>query len=111
LGIGGKAGHIGKLIFFRGEAETAAIAGHTELPRWQWHHVALVRDGLAVRVYLNGRLEVDSKLTAKAAPAGMGELFLGGRCDNSANWEGRLDEAAVFDRALSGREVAKLAGK
>lgn len=111
LGIGGKAGPTGKLIFFRGEAQTAAIAGHTELPRWQWHHVALVRDGLAVRVYLNGRLEVDSKLTAKAAPAGMGELFLGGRCDNSANWEGRLDEAAVFDRALSGREVAKLAGK
>ena len=33
-------------------------------------------------------------------------LFLGGRCDNFANFEGRLDEVAVFDRALTSGEVA-----
>ena len=35
-------------------------------------------------------------------------LFLGGRHDNQSNWEGRLDEAAIFDRALSAAEVKAL---
>jgi hypothetical protein len=38
-------------------------------------------------------------------------LFLGGRSDNSDNWEGRLDEVAVFDRALNAEEIAKLSLK
>ena len=44
-------------------------------------------------------------------PSGFGQLFLGGRSDNAANWEGRLDEIAVFNRALTAREVSRLAGK
>ena len=30
--------------------------------------------------------------------------------DIAANWEGRLDEIAVFDRALTAEEIAKLGG-
>jgi len=111
LGIGGKSGHTGKLVFFRGENVGTAVAGRTEIPRWQWHHVALVRDGQKARAYLDGQLEIETTLPAKSAPSGFGQLFLGGRSDNAANWEGRLDEIAVFDRALTTREVSKLAGK
>ncbi|MBM3869918.1 MAG: LamG domain-containing protein, partial [Verrucomicrobia bacterium] len=111
LGIGGKSGHIGKLVFFRGTDATSAVAGRTEIPRWQWHHVVLVRDGLKVRAFLDGQLEIETTLPVKSAPAGFDHIFLGGRSDNSANWEGRLDEVAVFDRALTAREVSKLAGK
>ena len=32
--------------------------------------------------------------------------FLGGRCDNFSNFEGRLDEIAIYGRALSAGEVA-----
>jgi hypothetical protein len=35
-------------------------------------------------------------------------VFVGGRSDNEANWEGRLDEVAVFDRALGAKELEKL---
>jgi len=111
LGIGGKSGHTGKLVFFRGDDAGGIVAGKTEIPRWQWHHVTLVRDGQQVRAYLDGQLELETKLSAKSAPSGFGQLFLGGRSDNAANWEGRLDEIAVFDRALTAREVSKLAGK
>jgi hypothetical protein len=34
--------------------------------------------------------------------------FFAGRSDNDSNWEGRLDEVAVFDRALGAEEIAKL---
>ena len=43
-------------------------------------------------------------------PPTVGQLFVGGRCDSDSNFEGRLDEAALYDRALSADEVAKLYG-
>jgi hypothetical protein len=55
-------------------------------------------------VYLNGKLEIEG-----SAPAvEISELMLGGRSDNDSNWEGRLDEIAVFDRSLSPKEIGTL---
>lgn len=107
LGIGGKSAHTGRLMFFHGDNAAAATAGKTVIPRWQWQHVVLVREGQAVRVYLNGQLEIETK-TATDFPAGLDQCFFGGRSDNDSNWEGRLDEIAVFSRALSAKEVARL---
>ncbi len=112
LGIGGTAGDAGKLIFLHGNPDAGAnpVAGHTELGRWNWNHVVLVRDGDVVRVYLNGRF--DPEIEA-ASPAGflakLDQWFFGGRCDGVSNWEGRLDEIAVFDRALLPQEIRELA--
>ncbi len=35
--------------------------------------------------------------------------MFGGRSDNDSNWEGRLDEVAVFPRVLSVAEIRRLA--
>ncbi len=110
LGIGGKSGHTGRLIFFHGDDAKSVIAGKTEIPRWQWQHVALVRDGGDVRVYLNGQLDLEAK-TSTDSLASLRQCFFGGRSDNDSNWEGRLDEIAVFDRALSTAEIATLGPK
>ena len=110
LGIGGKSGNTGRLIFFHGDDSNTVAAGKTEIPRWQWQHVVLVRDGERVRVYLNGQLDLETK-TATGALASLRPCFFGGRSDNDSNWEGRLDEIAVFDRALSAAEVEKLLAK
>ncbi len=110
LGIGGKSGNTGRLIFFNGTDEKTSVAGKTEIPRWQWQQVTLVRDDDAVRVYLNGNLEIET--TSRHDPfEPLGECFFGGRSDNDSNWEGRLDEIAIFDRALSADEVSKLVVK
>jgi hypothetical protein len=110
LGIGGTEAHEGKLFFATGGDTKAALAGRTEIERWTWNHVVLVRDGDHVRVYLNGRTEqpeIDG--TAKwTIPASLEQLFVGGRNDRTANFEGRLDEVSVYDRALTPDEVAKL---
>lgn len=108
LGIGGRSGHTGKLVFFHGGDERAAVAGKTEIPRWQWQHVVLVRDGATVRVYLNGQREIETQ-AAPGALTAQAFGFFGGRSDNDSNWEGRLDEIAVFDRALTDAEAARLA--
>jgi hypothetical protein len=166
LGIGGKKDAQGKLIFHSGAVGRAKpsealgpgphaepLAGTTDIPLRTWHHVALVRDGSKVTVYLDGKQEIageaaitlplpsgegggegaPSKLPlppgeggGEGAPSklplppgeGGGEgaqkgaapgplIFLGGRCDNIANFAGKLDEVALFPRALPADEIAK----
>ena len=62
-----------------------------------WYHVVLVRDGRKVAVYLNGNTE----------PDGPERLFVGGRNDNFANFAGKIDEVAFYDRVLTPDEVAR----
>ena len=106
LGIGGTSGHTGRLIFFHGNDASEITGGSTYIARWQWNHVAFVRDGKVVRAYLNGRLEFEA--TTDASVQSIDTLFIGGRSDNHANWEGRLDEVAVFNRSLNAKEISKL---
>ncbi|MBC8326402.1 MAG: hypothetical protein H8E27_12335 [Verrucomicrobia subdivision 3 bacterium] len=98
LGLNAK----GHLIFRSGQKTHTGKAPAT---RWQWHHAVLVRDGDLVRAYLDGKLQIEAKA---AALLPVETIFLGGRHDNESNWEGRLDEAAVFDRALTAAEVRTL---
>ncbi len=106
LGVGGTNGSPGRLVFFHGADPATAVAGTTVIPRWTWHHVVFVRDGAAVRVYLGGKPEIDAKVASASGPGG---FFFGGRSDGDSGWEGRLDEIAVFDRAISPREIRSLA--
>jgi hypothetical protein len=111
LGIGGLAAAPGKLIFQHGDGRDGAkpLAGRTEIARWTWNHAVFVRDGQAVRVYLNGAAQPEIETDSPAdLPPAVEQLFFGGRGDNQSNWEGRLDEIAVFDRALSADEIARL---
>lgn len=107
LGIGGSSGNPGKLVFFSGNDPSGAVFGKAEIPRWEWRQVVFVREGESVRIYLNGKLEIEAKAASELTPE-VDRFFLGGRSDNSANWEGRLDEIAIFDRSLTAEEVAKL---
>jgi len=107
LAIGGTEGHTGKLIFQNGGKSDQALGGSTVIERWTWYHVVLVRDGDKVSVYLNGNREIDGKAKTPIPPT-VAQVFVGGRCDSESTFEGRIDETAVYDRALTADEVAKL---
>ncbi len=105
LGVGGTSAHTGKLILQLGSQP--AVGGQTELERWTWNHVLLVRDESAVRVYLNGKAEPEIEVAVDAAaPQWADELFFGGSSAGGFNWEGKLDEIAVFPRAVDPSELA-----
>ncbi|MCP5556454.1 MAG: hypothetical protein H7A55_01760 [Verrucomicrobiaceae bacterium] len=104
LGVAGKGDHAGRLLIQAGQGGEANLYGKTEIPRWNWVNVVLVVDGTTARVYLNGNLEIEGEV----APCKIPQSFFGGRSDNESNWEGRLDEIAVFDRALDAGEIARL---
>jgi len=107
LGIGGSAASPGRLIFSNGHQPNQLLSGTTEINVRTWNHIVLVRDGRRVRVYLNGnvRPEIAGELEV-TAPATAAHFFLGGRNDNVANFEGKLDEVAVYGRALTDEEVS-----
>lgn len=100
LGIGGTATPEaqGRLILFNGNRRNELLAGKTAIPLREWQHVALVREGNKARVYLNGQLEFSGELARTDNP-GLA-TFIGGRTDNFCNFEGKIDEVAVFDYPL-----------
>jgi hypothetical protein len=109
LGLGGAGNHPGKLVFLQGDPAAGAslVAGRSDIPRWTWNHVLLTRDGATVRIYLNGHPQPEIELSAPVTvPPGFDQFFFGGRSDRQSNWEGRLDEIAVFDRVVSPAELA-----
>lgn len=110
FGVGGTATEPGKLVYLQGDGQDAKPkVGRTVIDRWTWNHVVFVREGNRVRLYLNGNPKPDLEVESPPSPAAIKQLFFGGRCDNEANWEGRLDEIALFDRALTAKEVKTLA--
>ncbi len=105
LGIGGNAASRGKLIFYNGDTKRELLAGTTELELKTWYHVAMVRDGSHVRVYLDGDLEPEIDAAATITRPENSLVYVGGRSDGRFNFEGKIDEVAVFDRVLPTRGI------
>ena len=107
LGIGGTHIGVGRLVVYQGNLSKGLLTGLARVEPKSWHHVAMVRDGERIRVYLNGnpKPDIDGKF-ARSYPKGHPQFFLGGRNDNFANLQGRLDEVALYDRALTPEEVS-----
>ena len=77
--------------------------------RWKWHHLVATRDGANVRILLDGK-SMETTLASVSDASSPDTFFFGGSCtgDGDGNFEGRLDEIAVFDRALSKEGIATL---
>ncbi len=109
LGIGGSLQPEldGKLFFFNGNDRNTLLRGHTDLAWREWHHVVFVRDGRKIVVYLNGGTTPEISGEADVTLASDEKsFFLGGRCDRFSNFEGKMDEIAVYDRSLRPEEAA-----
>lgn len=94
-----------------------AVRDSQALPLRSWHHVAFVADGQMLRLYRNGRevdaqpyerLHRDPRITALAIGT---KLNLSGNSPEERDynmWDGRLDELAIFNHALTADEVLSL---
>jgi MSHA biogenesis protein MshQ len=87
--------------------------GTTDLRDDTWHHLAWVRDKAtnANYMYIDGRLEATNP-TLGTDITFVTPHFIGG--DNRANppnFHGLMDDARIYDRALSQEEIAWLADR
>ena len=99
-----------------GDMEKVRFNRTEDVPLGRWYHVAVVADGATVRLFLDG-VEADVRPCDGVLASPPGEhLILG--CDNLAHdpkgmrlasfWGGRIDELAIFHRALSLEEIKRL---
>ncbi|MCP5555534.1 MAG: LamG domain-containing protein [Verrucomicrobiales bacterium] len=110
LGIAGTAGRKGpgRLVFQHGRSGVLH-EGRSEIPRWSWIQVVMVRQGEDVSVYLNGSEEPEISAKEMADfPPGLDQIMIGGRADGTDGWEGRLDEISIFPRALNKAEIGEI---
>ncbi len=111
LYIGGTSAGAGRICFSSGNGATRLLIGKSSIAPKTWHHLALVRKGRQVVVYLDGNPEPEISGEAEGdASARVQSIQVGGRSDGLAEFEGKIDEVAVFDRALSAQEIAEHVG-
>jgi hypothetical protein len=104
--IGGIEAAGGKLIFGSGISDNV-LFGRTSINLKTWHHLAFVRDGRKVNIYLDGQNNPEiSEEASGDFSSGADEIFIGRRADDSPTFEGRIDEVAIYSRALSAEEIA-----
>ena len=101
LGITGSHGEPGRLFFAAGDA--APLVGKSALLFKDWHHIALVREERRIAIFLDGKLELSGEAPASTQGA---PVHFGGNPADGSTLEGRIDEAAVFNRALSADEIS-----
>ncbi len=88
------------------------LSGDEILAAGQWVHLAATFDGTTMRLYMNGRLCGEMERTGELIPA-EGRLVLGNYdVGHRSRFEGLLDEARVYRRALGPEEIrAHAAGR
>lgn len=96
LAIGGTKDTPGRLTF-------GSLVGQTTLAAKTWTYVALVRNGASVKVYLNGHNEPE--LSGEVAPDATSVMCVGSGGEKSTTFEGKIDEIALYKRALSTSEI------
>ncbi|MCA9084811.1 MAG: hypothetical protein KDA81_12180 [Planctomycetaceae bacterium] len=103
LGLCGSGPAPGTLVL---QTPQKTVNGQDVIERWTWNHVALVKAGTQITAFLNGVPQATIEQTGTAN--GRLATFIGSRCDGDSSWEGRLDEVAIFDRALDANEIREL---
>lgn len=71
--------------------------------RDRWHHLAVTRSGSSYTFYVDGR-PLSSATNALPVPDANGPLTIG-QAENLGFIHGRMDEAAIYNRALSAGEI------
>ncbi len=104
LMIGGAGPASGKLIFRAGKSDPATSTGTSQIASKTWNHLALVRNGQQVNVYLNGRPDPEISVSTEAPPLSDQFIIAAGQ-DAQNSFEGRIDDVVIYDRPLPPDEI------
>lgn len=103
----------GKLRFHTYSSAAKEVYTQNPVSRNEWHHIAAVRNGTALQIYVDGSLEnqaieavqnVDSSANTYIAQ----DPFTLSVYGNDDHYDGIIDHAYIYNRAPSAEEVALL---
>jgi hypothetical protein len=89
------------------EGELQSVSSDASLPLQTWRQVAMTFDGRQLRIYENGQLAASAS-SLPMADSISESLWFGTDAEGLRLWNGRIDELALFDRALSDAEITDL---
>lgn len=102
---GRKAGdRSGRLVLRSGQQ---SFVGKTPISTGYWQQIVMVRDGHRVRVYLDGRSEPEIDAETDL-PNRLERLLIGSDGATGPTFDGKIDEVALFARALPPADVVEL---
>jgi len=76
----------------------------TSIPLNQWIHLAFVYDGTYAKGYVNGQLDKSEDIGSFKIRTSTRPLYVG-RLQTSYNFDGLIDDARVYNRALTQEEI------
>jgi hypothetical protein len=75
-----------------------------------WHHIALVKNGAAKEIWVDGLQRMTGTNTAPIT-SGFSTMYIGGAAANTGEYvNGDIDDFAIFSSALTPAEIASLSG-
>ncbi|MCH8913603.1 MAG: LamG domain-containing protein, partial [Planctomycetes bacterium] len=107
FGVWEESGNGKKIVFQQLNDSLGVVVNVTsnavvELNRW--HYIVATLEGSTARIYIDGRL--DAQGSRNGAPGiDTQPLTIGKLPDHHAFFPGRLDEVAIYNRALSATEI------
>jgi hypothetical protein len=106
---GNVPGHV-TLAFHRGFWQDVVVS-NAALQDNVWYHIAGTYDGTTAKVYINGALDKSVPASGAITASTQGPLYIGGDVVNSSveRFRGLIDEPSLYNRALTGAEIASIA--
>jgi hypothetical protein len=95
------------------DGEDYRFASNTVFQSANWYHVAVVYDatlqsGMRAQIYVNGVLDIASEETSTSISPYDSDLLIGDLPGGGDTFMGRIDEVAIWTRALSATEIAQV---
>ena len=94
----------------RGISERQEFTVSHEMKEKEWHHVAGSYDGKTMKIYLDGEVMGEEKREFNFAGDNIASVWIGCAKNKYAFVNGSIDEAAVWQRALSDDEIKQAMG-
>ncbi len=91
-----------------GSGASHTLSGTVNIMDDRYHHVAVTYDGSAMRLFIDGRIDSQRGSTIAIVYA-RGPLSIGRKAPTNTSFEIRIDEAQIFNRALSATEIQRIA--
>jgi len=89
------------------EGDLRSVSAEALLPLRTWSYLAMTVDGDQLRLYNAGQL-VASSSSGPLARDEAKSLWFGTDAGGLQLWDGRIDEVALFDKALSSEQITEL---
>jgi hypothetical protein len=95
----------------RTSGSTATLIANTAvLTPGQWYHTALVYDGAAMTLYLNGAAVGSRSLSGAVNQNANANVYVGANPVGGRHFDGVIDDVRILERALTAAEVVALSG-